>query len=197
MRRSPILGALLLPLVVLACESDSATEESVLAPPGPSFKHEGSPTLCGVSVGVVQKVKGHRIVVTGTDGNDNISCTGASLPVHISAGKGLDFIIGSRFDDEIKGGMDCDFIQGFDGNDHVDLGPGDDSQAVCQAAGLANGGGLGGRDDDVIKGGPGDDDVNGGGGSDLCLGGKGADEYTGGCEMCSDPDQDVPPCFTL
>ena len=33
MRRSPILGALLLPLVALACESDNATEESILAPP--------------------------------------------------------------------------------------------------------------------------------------------------------------------
>jgi len=177
-------------VLALACETDTATEESLVAPPGPSFKHEGAPALCAVSADVVQKVKGHRIVVTGTDGNDNIGCAGASLPVHISTGKGNDFILGSQFDDEIKSGKDCDFINALGGNDHVDLGPGDDSQAVCQAAGIGNGGARGGNGNDVVKGGPGDDELSGSAGSDLCEGGKGADVYLGGCTTCSDPDQD-------
>ena len=199
MRRSPILGALLLPLVALACESDNSTEESVLAPPGPSFKHEGAPTLCAVSVGVVQKVKGHKIVVTGTDAADQINCSSASLPVHVSAGKGNDNVLGSFWDDVLDGGPGCDRVHGNLGDDEVKGGPGNDTDmsrggcTVAGGSGLAPNPGslLGSSGDDHIGGGRGNDFFFAGSGSDECGGGKGADVFSS-CEECGDPDGDCP-----
>ena len=181
MKISTALLAVPLCLGALACESDTATEESLVAPPGPSFKHEKNGDACVVSAGVGQKLRGHTIVVTGTAGPDNIDCSAASLPVQVSTGKGNDQITGSPFDDVLSGGPDCDVILAGNGNDLVDGGPGDD---MC-------GGLFGQAGDDHIKGGTGDDFLGGGIGDDECEGGKGTDQFSS-CDECSDPDGDCP-----
>ena len=206
MKISTALLAVPVCVLALACETDTATEESLVAPPGPSFGHLGAVTMCIVSAGVVQKVKGHTIAVTGTSGIDHINCDDASLKVQVSAGKGSDNVLGSDFDDHISGGKGCDRVGGGDGNDVVDGGPGNDSEIgpggclVSAGSGLGAGSGIvfGGSGDDLLKGGVGNDRLNGGDGGedagDVCEGGKGGDSY-GLCEVCGDPDQaGIPPC---
>jgi len=188
MRRSPILGALLLPLVALACESDNATEESILAPPGPSFSHVAITGCSFLSLGVREIIADHRIVVIGTTGEDFIQCAGASVGVTVRGLGGDDIISGSAFDDNLFGNGGCDVVFGADGNDFIDLGPGDDS-GICRNF-VA--GGYGDDGNDHIKGGPGDDFINGRADNDLCEGGPGTDSYTQ-CEVCNDPNSDCGP----
>ena len=190
MRRSPILGALLIPLVALACESDTRTEESLVAPPGPSFSHVAITGCEFLSAGVTEAIKAnpHRIVVTGTSGNDRILCRDASQGVIVRAGKGNDVIAGSPFDDNISSGSGCDSVFGEDGNDFIRLGTGDDSGDCGGTAG----GGFGQGGNDHIRGGPGNDNLNGGPGNDVCEGGGGADGYSQ-CEVCKDPNSDCGP----
>ena len=201
MCRLKTLGALVLVpagILALGCESDTATEVS-LVQPSPSFATQPvPPTLCLVSAGVRQSVTANKkIIVTGTGGGDAINCSGATVPVKVSAGKGNDIVVGSPFDDMLKGGKGCDRVSGGPGDDLVDGGPDNDGPsnaggctipdaAPYNTVGLflpAEGGLRGTGGDDLIKGGPGDDALTGDGGlNDVCRGGPGADTFTPTCE---------------
>jgi len=195
----PFLFALA--VVVAACSDTpvepanetGALEAGDLPTAGPSFSHLGEPILCVVSADVTQRVKGHTIIVTGTDGPDGINCANATLSVRVDGRKGQDLIVGSAFDDVLKGGQDCDRVSGGPGDDIVDGGPGDDkgiggASGGCLLDGApyntvpglnvpASGALRGTGGDDLVKGGPGNDELSGGGEADVCEGGPGADTF--------------------
>jgi len=101
------------------------------------------PKPCSVTKGEVHY---HGRNVHGTDGDDEINCSG-----YDKGGKGL-HIYGHGGDDKLIGSSGDDHLIGGDGNDTLYGGPGDD--------------GLhGGADDDMLNGGAGD--------GDLCEGGPG------------------------
>ena len=94
--------------------------------------------------------------VFGGFGEDEIHCLLAG-PSRIWGGPGDDFIIGSRFDDEINGGDGNDDIFADDGNDIINGSYGDDY--------------IDGQDGhDVIEGGYGADKLYGGQGVDILIG---------------------------
>ena len=193
----PFLFALA--VVVAACSDTpvepanetGALEAGDLPTAGPSFSHLGEPILCVVSADVTQRVKGHTIIVTGTDGPDGINCANATLSVRVDGRKGQDLIVGSAFDDVLKGGQDCDRVSGGPGDDIVDGGPGDDKGIGGASGGCllpnaapytglgvtlpASGGLRGTGGDDLVKGGPGNDAMQGGDQTDVCEGGPGFD----------------------
>ncbi|MCV6584693.1 MAG: hypothetical protein OIF47_04095 [Marinibacterium sp.] len=74
------------------------------------------------------------------------------------------FIIGSDFDDKLRGNSAGDTIEGFDGNDWIKGEGGDDRL-------------LGGNGNDRIEGGWGDDTIRDGAGSDVLEGGWGDDVF--------------------
>lgn len=102
-------------------------------------------------------------------------------------------VIGSEFDDIIKGDHEANQLLGLGGDDRIvgrggpDLiegGPGADDLAGNAGNDEINGGGQadmlrGGPDGDLVSGGPGDDIVWGQGGDDLVEGGGGSDEVRG------------------
>ena len=114
MKISTALLAVPVCVFALACESDTATEESLVAPPGPSFA--SAPSAACTDVGVTGVVfKGANVY--GTDGDDHISCTNAPKKLRIFGGDGNDIISGGDGNDLIRGGLGDDVISGDDGDD--------------------------------------------------------------------------------
>lgn len=86
------------------------------------------------------------------------------MPI-INGDNGSNNLVGSIFNDEIRGRLGNDTIQGLDGNDLI-IGDNDLAQ-------------LTGDGDDRIFAGNGDDLVNGSGGNDFISGGSGRDDLNG------------------
>jgi hypothetical protein len=194
---STLIGVLLVAFSVFACTDtpvDPMNETAALE--APMFAKVPA-VLCSVSPGVLQKVKGKRIVVTGTVGGDAINCAISNLRVEVDAREGNDLVVGGPFDDDLKGGPDCDRVSGGPGNDVVDGGSGNDGPSdsggctipnAAPYSGLgiflpAEGALRGGPGDDTIIGGSGDDSMTGQDGTDVCEGGPGFDHFSSSCEV--------------
>lgn len=163
------------------------------------------PVFCLTSPGVTQQSDGAIITVTGTDGWDAVNCSVASLPVIIDGLGGDDWLVGSPYDDIVRGGDGCDRVAGGPGNDLVDGGPGNDAGAESGGCfipggdrfrGPAGGGIFGTGGDDLLLGGPGHDGFNGGDGFDVCEPGPGTFTVNT-CEVVRlEPVDDTPPVIT-
>lgn len=87
-------------------------------------------------------------------------------------------VVGSPYDDVLRGGPAHDQIHGGAGDDIITGGPGEDLLDGDLATGLdQNGGSEPGSD--VVRGGPDDDAISGGHGTDTLLGGGGEDWIVG------------------
>lgn len=100
--------------------------------------------------------------VFGTFGDDAISLSllypDAAEGAQVLADKGNDRVVGSSFDDVLKGGKGADTLLGGAGADTI----------------------VAGKHDDFVNGGDGADDISGNLGNDTLYGGKGADLIKGG-----------------
>lgn len=122
----------------------------------------------------------------GTDTADYSAATGG-VRVHAGKGTGLDNdaegdvlnsienLIGSAFDDELRGGNADNTLDGGEGRDLILGQAGND--VITGAAGADRIQGNAGNDE--INGGTGADRLQGGVGNDLIRGGNGADDVTG------------------
>ncbi|MDJ0771127.1 MAG: calcium-binding protein [Ilumatobacter sp.] len=116
-------------------------------------------------------------LIVGTDGDDEIRGT-----------NGPDLIFGLEGDDEIDGRGGDDIIFGCAGDDEIDAGKGNDFVIGDSADFFGNPEGTnggddeidGGKGDDQIRGGPGNDEIDGGPGMDSIFGNQGDDEIDGG-----------------
>jgi len=88
--------------------------------------------------------------------------------VVVDAGNGKDYVIGSLFDDKIKGGNASDSIFGNDGNDKMFGGNGKDKLDGGNGDDAASGG----NSRDMIWGRSGNDTLDGGRGKDIIIGGE-------------------------
>lgn len=92
----------------------------------------------------------------------------ATAAITITAGSGSDFIVASRYDDQVHGGLGDDTLWGYYGDDQLYGEDGDDF--------LVGGGGASGSTGvDFLEGGDGDDYVIAGDESDSVYGGEGDD----------------------
>lgn len=94
--------------------------------------------------------------------------------------KNVEIVVGSKGDDQMKGGAGNDFFIGGDGNDKLYGGAGNDVLS-------------GGAGDDVLYGGDGDDVLIGGSGKNYLNGGDGNDVYiinAGGINLIKDSGGD-------
>lgn len=135
------------------------------------------PDVCpGIAPDDPQLPPGLNLII-GTDGDDELRGT-----------SGDDLIFGLGGDDKINGRGGNDVIFGCGGDDEINGGDGDDfiigdSADFFGDPTSTNGGDdeiNGGRGDDEIRGGPGDDEMQGGAGFDGIFGNQGDDEINGG-----------------
>ncbi|NBB14527.1 hypothetical protein GVN21_04030 [Caulobacter sp. SLTY] len=120
-------------------------------------------------------------ILEGGDGFDTATYAGSDSGVTVLLGNGtgtaqgpasdtlssIERVVGSEYNDTLRGGVNADSLDGDDGSDTV-LGQGGDD--------IVNGGG----DDDFVRGGDGNDLVDGGFGNDYVHGGEGDDTIDGG-----------------
>jgi Ca2+-binding RTX toxin-like protein len=116
---------------------------------------------------------GDAITDTG-DGVDSIDCSASPVGVSITAGVGIDRVLGSQSADSISAASGI----------HVDAGAGDDTVVGSAEADSLDGGAgadsiSGGGGDDVLAGGDGTDTMHGGDGADAPDGGAGNDAIYG------------------
>jgi len=124
-----------------------------------------------------------RILIIGTNGNDNL--TGGNAAEIIAAGAGDDTIVGGGNDDILHGGSGHDQIRGGTGDDFLIGAAGNDTLAGDDGDDRIHGGSgndqvTGGAGDDFLVGATGDDILTGDDGDDLILGGFGDDMLDGG-----------------
>lgn len=86
------------------------------------------------------------------------------------------YVVGSRFQDEVKTLFGNDTIDGAGGNDFIDSGAGIDSVIGGAGDDSLNAG----DGNDFVVGGTGSDEIEGGDGADKLAGGEGTDDLTGG-----------------
>jgi len=120
MKISTALLAVPVCVFALACESDTATEESLVAPPGPSFAHFPAALTCTHTAGVEAHRQGPNAwQITGTSGPDTINCTGETEDVTIIGGDGNDILTCGTGNCRLVGGNGNDDLNGGTGNDHL------------------------------------------------------------------------------
>ncbi|MCW2973072.1 MAG: calcium-binding protein [Thermoleophilia bacterium] len=112
--------------------------------------------------------------LVGTKGNDKL--VGGVNADTLKGGAGNDVLLGGAGNDVLDGGVGNDKVDGGTGNDKIVGGAGNDKL-------------LGGSGNDVISGGPGNDAINGGAGKDKVSGGAGNDKI-----VANDKTVDVVAC---
>ncbi|MBW0143916.1 calcium-binding protein [Sphingomicrobium clamense] len=131
---------------------------------------------------------------TGIDTANFSTSTGpitADLVSGTASGHGSDTLasienlIGSGFDDDLRGDGEANFIEGRGGEDSIQGRAGNDtisggSRADEIFGGVGNDTLMGDAGNDRINGGSGNDDIMGGNDNDLLIGGPGDDTITGG-----------------
>ena len=113
----------------------------------------------GVAAAVTVSLSTSGLQATGGAGNDRLS--------------GFENLIGSAFNDVLKGNGGANSLTGGDGNDSINAANGND----ILTGGLGNDQLLGGNDVDNLQGGEGNDVLNGQSGADTMAGGLGDDTY--------------------
>ena len=115
---------------------------------------------------------------------DDIAAAQALYGQPFQSTDGDDFILGSPYDDEIRGGQGNDSLVGNLGDDTLRGGDGDDNLIGDELEIDATAGGndrlLGGAGNDLLGGGPGDDYLSGQAGMDSLFGDAGDDLLIGG-----------------
>lgn len=116
------------------------------------------------------------IWISGDAGNDTVLLNAKSLPAHIFAGDGNDFVFGGNGDDRIDGGAGDDtlfgnagddYLYGMAGNDQIDTGTGRN----YAWGGAGNDVLVGGNSADRLRGDAGNDTIYVRGGKDILDGG--------------------------
>jgi Ca2+-binding RTX toxin-like protein len=139
-----------------------------------------------------------RFEFAGGAGDDTFSTGGTTvldIPVHADMGDGNDrFEFGSTQSDVVTLGDGGDFVLDGIGDDHYDLGAGNDLVSSADFS-VGNDTILGGEGDDNIDGNAGDDTIDGGPGNDLFQPSEGNDALNGGpgddSVGCDDPGNDT------
>ncbi len=118
--------------------------------------------------------------------NADLTQAAPNLELTLYSGTAFEDVIGSEFDDQIKGNQRNNILLGLNGNDVLEGEAGDDLVLGMNGNDTMEGG----RGDDLLDGGSGNDELWGGPGSDedviddtgrdIVLGGSGNDEIRGG-----------------
>jgi len=138
-------------------------------------------TFGGVASAVTAPLNVSRIVITGSNGNDDIRINGTTIPGVIDGGSGNDILRGGNGADVLSGGTGNDTLYGRDGEDVLIGGAGND--ALNSDAGIGYLFGDAGNDtlngNGVLVGGIGNDTLVASGPRNVLIGGEGKDKLTG------------------
>jgi Ca2+-binding RTX toxin-like protein len=170
-----------------ACSGDLNTECDTLLHFENAKLGSGDDTFTGNAFNNVVRPGGGQNSLDGQGGGDTINYKGyeAGVTVNLAGGgtsgdsaTSFENVTGTKFKDNVTGGVESNTIKTLAGNDNVKGGSGDDTLRL----GKGNDLGRGGSGDDDLYGQGGNDTLSGGGGSDFCKGGKGKDTVKG-CEF--------------
>ncbi|WP_169981063.1 calcium-binding protein [Tautonia rosea] len=104
------------------------------------------------------------------------------LQLQLSSASGIENVVGTSFDDMIRGNARANTLDGRAGNDTLDGLNGDDTLLGGDGNDTLNGG----SGKDVLLGGDGNDDLDGGSGADKLYGENGNDRLRGGSDGIAD-----------